>query len=86
VDDFSPDRIKGLKDVTGVNVEPSVKETVEVALHLSPFAKRLVVISGSRATEKIFLQHFERIAPLFMDRVEIVYLTEMEEDKLVEKP
>jgi PAS domain S-box-containing protein len=83
VDDFSYSRIENIRNIRGVNVKPSIRETVETALNLTPEAKRLAVISGTRLTEKIFLKHFIDALPHFDEKVEILYFSEMEQDELI---
>lgn len=85
VDNFSTERIKNIRSFTGIEVKASVEETVQLALRLSPEARRLAVISGSRLTERIFLQQFEEAKPSFENQVDIIYLTSLEKDELCQQ-
>jgi len=82
VNDFKPERIKGQKRITGVNESISIKETVEIALRLRGNARRMAVVSGTGATFRHNLEMFKQISGEFNKRVEITYLTELEQDEL----
>ena len=84
VDDFKPERIADIQDITGVNVEASIKETLEIALKLTESPQTAVVVSGSRLTERIFLNHFKKTEELFKDKIDFLYLDELEPDELRE--
>ena len=84
INDFAPSRIKGLTGITGVNEQKSVRETLDVGLLLRPQTQRIAVVAGARLTEQLNLAAFERIAPDYADRYEIVYLTGLEADDLQE--
>jgi PAS domain S-box-containing protein len=80
INNFKPERLKGHKKITGVNESVSVKETVGIALKLREKARRMAVVSDSGF--KINLEIFKRIEPEFKDKIEIIYLSELETDEL----
>jgi len=78
INDFTPERIKGHKAITGINESISIKETVDIALKLRPKARKMAVISCSSHTARKNLEIFSQIAADYQDKVEIVYLSELE--------
>ncbi len=82
INDFTPERIEGMTNVTGVNEAISVGETIEAVLNLCRSTKTIAVVSGSRRTEKRNLELVRWIAPSFGDAVEFVWLDELEPDVL----
>lgn len=85
VNNFSPELLRGRNNITGVNETISAEETVEIALKLRPKAKKLVVVSGSRLTSRRNLEIARTVEPRFRDRVEFVWLDELESDELVSR-
>ena len=82
INDFTPARIAGMRDVTGVNEAISVTETIDLILRLRPATKTIAVVSGSRLTEKRNLELVRNAAPLFKDAAEFVRLDELEPEEL----
>jgi PAS domain S-box-containing protein len=80
INNFKPERLKGHKKITGVNESVSVKETVGIALKLREKARKMAVVSDTGF--KINLEIFKRIEPEFKDKIEIIYLSELETDEL----
>ncbi len=83
MNNFSPELLRGRGNITGVNEAISAEETVEIALKLRPRAKKLAVVSGSRLTSRRNLEIARTVEPRFRDRVEFVWLDELESDELV---
>lgn len=78
INDFTPEHIKGMTNVTGVNESISVGETIEAALNLHRSTKTIAVVSGSRRTEKRNLELVRQSAPSFSDAVQFIWLDELE--------
>ena len=82
INDFTPEHIEGMTNITGVNEAISVKETIEAVLRLRRSTKTIAVVSGSRRTEKRNLELVRKIIPSFGDAVHFVWLSELEPDAL----
>jgi PAS domain S-box-containing protein len=85
VNNFTPSMLKGEKNITGVNESISVRETAEIALKLRNRAKRMAVVIGSSATMKQNLELFRKAEQHFRNRVEIIYLAELEPADLAQR-
>lgn len=85
VNNFTPDRIKGHRKITGVNESISIKETVDIAIKLREKARKIAVISGSGETYRQNLELFKKSSHFFKEIAEIVYLSELEPDDLIRK-
>ncbi|MDD3051177.1 MAG: ABC transporter substrate binding protein [Candidatus Cloacimonetes bacterium] len=82
INDFEPEKLKGQKNITGVNEKISVKETVDLAIRLRPQAQKLAVVSDATITGKRNLQVFKRIEADYSNLLKIEYLSELEPDQL----
>lgn len=85
INSFKKDMIKGQKNITGVNEEKSVKETIEIALRLAGNPKKVAVIAGERLSEKKNLELFKANANIIPKDVDLQYLNGIEFDNIVEK-
>lgn len=60
---FNPQKIEGHTNITGVNEEAGVEESINLALSLHPYTKNILVINDNTTTGKIIhkklLQYFE---------------------------
>jgi PAS domain S-box-containing protein len=82
VDGFSPEKIINVGKITGVEVAAPITETVELALKLNPDIEKIVVVSGSRLSERILLNEFKEQSETFAHRIEFDYLSELEPEEL----
>lgn len=83
INDFKKDMIKGQKNITGVNEEKSIKETIELALKLSKAPNKIVVIAGNRLSELKNLEHFQEQAKKLLKNFKIDYLNNLELDDII---
>jgi PAS domain S-box-containing protein len=77
VNQFSPSRIEGLENVTGVNEATGIEETVNFALDIFKNRNALVVIGGSHGVGKINLQQFRKAIPHFSRSVRILEMVDL---------
>lgn len=84
VDNFSPERIAHRNNIWGVEAKPSMAETIEVALRLSPLAEKFAVIAGNRLTEQIFFDQFLQCQEMIPEDIELIALYQKEPDELKE--
>ncbi|MCD4829149.1 MAG: response regulator [Candidatus Cloacimonetes bacterium] len=79
---FTPERIAGHEGITGVNEDISMRATIDLALRLRPNARRLGVITDDVVTGRLHRKSAEQAVPFFEDRVEFVWLTNMEPEDI----
>jgi len=84
INDFSADRIKNIPNITGVNEEKSIRQTIEVALQINKQTKKIAVVSGSRLTEHKNAASFTETMKNHFNQFESIYLTNMEPEELTE--
>ncbi len=82
VNDLDKNRIKDIKDITGVNEKKSIKETIELAISQSINAKNIGVIAGERLSEKINLYQFKRDMKGIKHNLNVVYLNGLELEEI----
>lgn len=81
--DFTPNRIAGMANITGVNEAKSVHETLDLIFDLFPDVKTIAAVSGSRLAEKSNHREARRIAArFFQGRAEFLWLNELEPEEL----
>ncbi|GAB4441146.1 MAG: hypothetical protein OHK0040_12510 [bacterium] len=83
INDFKKDMISGHKNITGVNEEKSIKETIELALKIAKDAKKIGVIAGERLAEKKNLEQFRKDAELIPKNLQITYFNGLEFEEIV---
>lgn len=83
VNDFQKDMIKNQKNITGVNEQKSIKETIQLALDLSKNAKKIGVIVGYRLLERTNLEQFKRDIKNFEKKINVVYFDNMEFEEIL---
>ncbi|MCX7990464.1 MAG: PAS domain S-box protein [Proteobacteria bacterium] len=83
VNDFTKEMLKNNKNITGVNEQKSMAETIELALRLSKDAKKLGVIAGDRISERKNLEQFKRDVKPFEKKTEIIYFNQREFDEIL---
>jgi|GEM_PF-1458547 len=75
VNNFTPERLQGQSNITGVNEEVSIAPTLDLALGLFPQATRIVgIVSDREANSRTHLAHFRAVADRFKGRAEFVEL------------
>jgi PAS domain S-box-containing protein len=82
---FDQGRLRGVDDVTGVNEEISVADTIRIALHLRPQARRFVLVGDVTATGKRNIALFDRAAALIPERMGVTRLIGLEPATLEER-
>lgn len=78
INNFTRDRIKEHRNITGVNEAISVKETAEIALKMRDKAVKMGIVSGSNITMRQNLELFKKYEHFFKDKVKLVYLSALE--------
>lgn len=72
INNFTPQRIEGQTNITGVNEVVSIRSTMELALRLFPETGRiLAVVDEHSAVSRANLEHFRTVAKAFPSGVEI---------------
>ena len=69
VNDYTPEVLLGQKNITGVVESFDIKATIEMALHLHPQTRKVVIINDTTLTGKANERVIERLLPSFRDRV-----------------
>ena len=82
INDFTPERIADMTNITGVNESISISETIEVILSLFPDVSTIAVVSGVRPSERRNLEKTRMIAEFFEGRAKFVWLDGLEPDEL----
>jgi PAS domain S-box-containing protein len=72
------------KGIFGVTAETAMKETIEIALSIFENTQRIVSVSGSRQTERVFLQKFKKAINQIGENIEVMHLSELEPDVLID--
>ncbi|MCX7770324.1 MAG: PAS domain S-box protein [Proteobacteria bacterium] len=85
INDFKPDIIRGHKNITGVNEEKSIKETIKLALKISGNPKKVYVIAGDRLSERRNLEQFKSEAKTLLKGVEVSYLNTLEFEEILKQ-
>ncbi len=82
INNFTRERIKGHRNITGINESISVKETAEIALKMRDKAVKMGIVSCSNITMRQNLELFKKYELFFKDRIKLVYLSALEPDDL----
>lgn len=82
INNFKPEQIKGMKNVTGVNEVISVEATLQTALRLRPNSRKIGVISGAGMTEQKNKEIFREKVKKTALHTEVLYLDRLEPDDL----
>ncbi|BCS94999.1 hypothetical protein DSLASN_06310 [Desulfoluna limicola] len=83
LNDFTPSRIKGHDDITGVYENYGVGETINLMLKLHPGARKITVISDATLAGRDLRHHVAEEAPYFSSRVDIDYLDNLSLQELI---
>ncbi len=78
INDFTRDMLKGHRNITGVNEQMSIKETIELAFSLSKKQKKFAVIAGTRIPEVKNLESFKKYIKPYENKTELIYLNHLE--------
>jgi PAS domain S-box-containing protein len=73
VNDFKPESIQRLRNITGVLEDPDMAATVEFALRLRPQFKRVVIIGDNSVTSAAITNQFRKTWPVFEGRLQYEY-------------
>ncbi len=74
VNSFDRSMIRGVSGVTGVVEKLDQKATIDLALQLSPNAKRVAVVTDTSPTGLENLAYLKELAPLYADTAPLVFL------------
>ncbi len=74
VNSFDRSMIRGVSGVTGVVEKLDPKATIDLALQLSPAARRVAVITDTSATGLQNRAYLKELAPLYTDTAPLVFL------------
>jgi two-component system cell cycle sensor histidine kinase/response regulator CckA len=77
INDFQDDRLAGRAGFTGVAEEADLKGNLELILKLHPDTRQVAVISDTTPSGHADLQRFKKIAPLFANQLDFLYLSEL---------
>ena len=78
VNNFTPKRIQGQSNITGVNEALSLEATLELALKLFPRTTRIMaVVSNTEASARTNLEHYRTVATRMKGRVQFGELLNM---------
>jgi hypothetical protein len=82
INDFQDDRLAGRVGFTGVAEEIDLQGNLELILKLHPDTRQVAVISDTTPSGHADLQRFKKIAPLFANRLDFLYLSELSAPQL----
>jgi len=85
INNFTPARIGGHRNITGVVEDFDLASTVELALRLHPQTRHLALVSDGSATGKANTERFRQITPSFLDRVTVHELVDLSQEELEER-
>lgn len=80
---FDPARLKGKRDITGIDERPSFKETLELIFRLHPNTKKIIAISDTSVTGRLNEEEFRKAAAEFSTKARYSYLAGLRLDQLV---
>ena len=81
---YTPEKLGGLKGVTGVNEDADVQATLDLMLALHPGTKKIYVVNDTTTTGKVVHDKFNQIMPKYQGKVEFVWLEDIEMSKILE--
>ncbi|HSW62713.1 MAG TPA: ABC transporter substrate binding protein [Dissulfurispiraceae bacterium] len=81
---FAPEKLGGLKGVTGVNEDADVQATLDLMISLHPGAKKIYVVNDTTTTGKVVHDKFNQIMPKYQGKVEFIWLEDIEMSKILE--
>ncbi|HPC37763.1 MAG TPA: ABC transporter substrate binding protein [Exilispira sp.] len=89
VNDFDRSRIKGYKNITGVNEEKPIKGNIELILKINEKTymklKKIGVIAGSRVSESKNIEAFKKNMSLIPSNIRVDIFENLEFDEILKK-
>ena len=85
VNNFTPSRIAGYENITGVVEGVNFRANIDLALELHPNLKRIVVIGGSTLSIVSMRRRLEQVVPEYVDRVKFDYLVNLSMSDLLKR-
>ncbi|RUT78331.1 sensor histidine kinase [Ancylomarina longa] len=86
IDQFKPDLIEGIDQVSGVTEEIDSRKTIEIALRLHPNAKQLVVINDNQTKSAILNRNnIKALWPKIDTKVKLVFLENLSIPDLIKR-
>jgi len=86
IDQFTPDLIEGIDQISGVTEEIDSRKTIEVALQLHPKTRQLVVINDNQTKSAILNRnHIKAFWPTLQTNVKLVFLENLSIPELITK-
>lgn len=82
INNFEPDQIKGMKNVTGVTETISIEDTIMIALKLSAHAKKIAVVAGSSISEQKNIHIFKERSKKIDIKIPVLYYDNLEPEEL----
>jgi len=77
--------LKRSKDFTGVTAWIDVAGTLEAALKMQPQTQRLAIVGGTSESDRAFQRLARQVLHMYEDTFEIIWLTDLPADTLLEK-
>jgi two-component system, sensor histidine kinase and response regulator len=85
INNFTPERIHGQNNITGINEAVSIEDTIIAALHLFPKTEQIIaVIDNKSAVSRANLKTYEEITIKFADKVKLTKLFNMHAKEALE--
>ncbi|MFZ5949327.1 MAG: ABC transporter substrate binding protein [Candidatus Rifleibacteriota bacterium] len=85
VNGLDPQRLNGIQDVTGVNEDADIEETLTLMLRLHPKTRKILAITDITETGTNVARDFKRCQSLFSDQVKIELVDHISMDELERK-
>ncbi len=85
INNFTPSRIAGYENITGVVEGVNFRANIDLALELHPNLKRIVVIGGSTLSIVSMRRRLEQVVPEYVDRVKFDYLVNLSMSDLLKR-
>jgi PAS domain S-box-containing protein len=86
VNNFQPQMLAGIEDITGVAENPDFRTTLDLALRFHPAARRIVVIGNTRnETDRQNYRLLLEVIPEFAGRVQFEHWDDLPLEDLVER-
>ncbi|RPJ59999.1 MAG: PAS domain S-box protein [Acidobacteria bacterium] len=74
LNDYSPEILEGMEDVTGIVEQGDVKSTLDLAVRLHPRARQLAIITDNSDTGRTMKAQVERVRKQLNPSVQLVFL------------
>jgi len=84
VNDYSPHRLSGYRNVTGVAENIIINHTIDIAIKQNPAANAIYIVVDDTTAGRQFRQSLQQIIPSLPSRLTVHYLTFLSIDQLFE--